>query len=65
MEHNLPPAHLVASSPEELRLLMIANNMKHGKKFHYFDFQFAKGKWYCWFEIKLTDTIDMVDNGDQ
>lgn len=65
MEHNQPPAHLVANNPEELRLLMIANNFKHGRRFHYFDFQSVKGKWYCWFEIREKTKIDQASNGDQ
>lgn len=52
---NYPPSHLEASSPEELRMLMIATNNKFKRNFHFFDFQFAKNKWHCWFEISQSD----------
>jgi hypothetical protein len=65
MKNNLPPSHLVADSPEDLRILMIATNMKHGKKFHYFDFQFVRGKWYCWYEIAEKNKLEQDDNGDE
>jgi hypothetical protein len=55
---NFPPAHLEASSPEELRFLMMATNAKFNKSFHYFDFSFAKNKWHCWFEISQSELID-------
>lgn len=50
-----PPASLEAKTKDELRLLMIANDIKHTRKFHYFDFSFATGKWHCWYEISLRD----------
>ena len=58
---NLPPASLEAKTKDELRQLMILNNRKHGKRFHYFDFTFAKGSWHCWFEITETERLM---NGD-
>lgn len=57
------PMWLEGSSPEELRALMLANNAAHGKQFHYFDFQVVRGKWYCWFELSLSDQIDKDKNG--
>lgn len=54
---NFPPAHLEASTPEELRLLMMATNARYKKSFHYFDFSFANKKWHCWFEISQADLI--------
>ena len=52
-----PPYFLSAKSPQQLRLLMLANNKKHSRKFHYFDFTFAQGKWWCWFEIDETERL--------
>jgi hypothetical protein len=61
---NFPPAHLEAKTPEELRVLMMANNAKHKKQFHYFDFSFAQGKWHCWFEISSQDLIGIKKADD-
>lgn len=58
---NKPPMFLSAKSPLDLRMLMMANNIKHRRKFHYFDISFAKGKWYCWFEL---DEIERIKEGD-
>ena len=57
--YNQPPMALgPAKAPEELRLLMMANNARHGRRFHYFDFTFVpKMGWYCWFEINLKDEL--------
>lgn len=57
MKWNEPPMFLEARSPQELRLLMLANNRRFGVKFHYFDFQFANRKWYCWFELSEKDRV--------
>jgi len=54
---NQPPASLEAKTKADLRILMLLNNRKHNKRFHYFDFSFAKGKWHCWFEISETDRV--------
>ena len=51
----LPPASLEAKTKGELRRLMVANNLRHGKEFIYFDFSFAQGKWHCWFRISQQD----------
>ena len=55
-----PPYFLSAKSPQDLRMLMLANNRKRGKRFHYFDMSFAQGKWWCWFEIDETERLDNV-----
>lgn len=48
------PNFLSAASPQGLRRLCLANNLKYGKQFAYKDFSFANGKWYCWYEYSLT-----------
>ena len=57
MKKNYPPAHLEAKTPEELRMVMLANNKRHKKQFHYFDFSFAQGKWHCWYEISTQELV--------
>lgn len=52
---NNPPFFISAESPEKLRFMMLANNRRHARRFHYFDIQFASGKWYAWFEIAQKD----------
>lgn len=55
-DYNQPPAALgPAKTPEDLRKLMIANNVRHRKRFHYFNMVEGKKGWYCWFEIKEND----------
>lgn len=40
----------------ELRQLMLVNNSRQGKRFHYFDFTYVpKQGWFCWFEIDTRD----------
>lgn len=54
--YNQPPMALgPARNHEELRRLMLANNSRHGKRFHYFDFHVFQGKLYCMFEISEKD----------
>lgn len=60
-----PPFFLRAKTPEDLRKLMLLNNRRHSRKFHYFDFQFVKGSWYCWFEIDETERLDGNGNIEQ
>lgn len=55
MKHQFPPAHLEAKTPDELRAVMLANNNRHQKQFHYFDFTYAQGKWHCWYEISTQE----------
>ena len=50
-----PPSSLEAKSKKALHALMVANNTRHGKKFRYFDFSYAQGKWHCWYEISEKD----------
>jgi hypothetical protein len=62
-DYNQPPMALgPARDPEELRLLMFANNQRRGKRFHYFDFTFIPKKgWFGWFELKLKDELANVN----
>lgn len=44
---------------EELRILMIANNHRHNKRFHYLNPVHVKGEgWYVWFELKFESKVD-------
>lgn len=61
--NNDVPYFLEAKTKEELYFLMLANNKRHLKQFHYFDFTYAQGKWTCWFQIKLSEKIEK-SNGD-
>jgi len=56
-EFNNPPMALgPAKTPKDLRLFMLANNIRYARRFHYFDFTFVpKQGWFCWFEIKQVD----------
>lgn len=63
MDRNQVPHFLEASTKEELVQLMRAMNKRHSQRFHYFDFGFAKGKFYCWFEIKRTELLKDKLNG--
>lgn len=63
--YNHPPKALgPARDHEELRLLMNANNVKFGRRFHYFDFHVFKGKLWCMFEIR-NDELKLVDDGEK
>jgi len=63
--YNQPPAALgPAKDHEELRVLMLANNSRHGKRFHYFDFHVFKGKLWCMFEISEKDKVK-VERGSK
>lgn len=59
------PAYLQAKTKDELRKLMRAVQLKHGMKFHFFDIQYAEGKWVAWYEISLTQEVEKgaVTNG--
>jgi hypothetical protein len=62
---NLPPAALgPAKDHEELYTLMLANNAKHGKRFHYFDFHVFKGKLWCMFEVR-PEELKRVGDGER
>jgi hypothetical protein len=65
MKANYPPAHLEAKTPEELRMVMLANNARHKKQFHYFDFSFAQGKWHCWYEISTQALVGIVKDEER
>ena len=62
MNELFPPASLEAKTKKELRELMIALNRKFGRNFRFFDFQYAKGKWHCWFQLSATDEAEMIMN---
>lgn len=47
------PSYISARSPLALRRLMLANNLRQGGEVHYFDIQFAQGKWWAWFFIEV------------
>lgn len=64
-DYNQPPAAIgPAKDHEELRLMMMANNIRHGKRFHYFDFHVFKGKLWCMFEVSQKDLVK-VNNGNK
>jgi hypothetical protein len=65
MRSNFPPAHLEAKTPEDLRKLMFKNNAKHSRRFHYFDFTFANGKWHCWYEISAKEEVGIQANNTE
>ena len=43
---------------------MIANNNRHGRRFHYFDIHVFKGKLWCMFEVK-TEELEKVDSANK
>lgn len=51
------PTFITAKSPELLSAAMLKNNLAHRKEFKYYDIQFAKGKWYAWFEFDHSSTM--------
>ena len=55
--YNQPPMALgPAKTANDLRKMMIANNNRHGKRFHYFDFTYVPRQgWFCWFEIDIKE----------
>jgi len=62
--YNQPPAPLgPAKNHDELRLMMLANNTRHGKRFHYFDFHVFKGRLWCMFEISEADRRTLSSGG--
>lgn len=61
---NQPLFFLKAKTPEELHRLMIANNRRFNKRFHYLNPVVFKGSWYVWFEIPEGDRAkDELSNG--
>lgn len=64
---NHPPAFIVADSHEDLRMVMIANNRRHARRFSYFDIQEMRdGRWIAWFEIPVRDLEGKeLENADQ
>lgn len=51
------PNYLSARSPQALRRLMLAMNMKMGGEVKYFDIQFVQGKWFAWFFLDIEDDL--------
>ena len=43
------PNYLTAQTVMGLRRFMLLNNIRNGKSYNYFDFQFVNGKWFVWF----------------
>jgi len=62
MNELFPPIYIKAKTPEKLRELMIKLNLKYGKNFRYFDFQYVKGNWGCWFQLSAADEAEMIMN---
>ncbi len=60
MNSLFPPSSIEAKTKAELRELMIRLNQKYGKNFRYFDFQYAKGKWHCWFQLSEADEAKLT-----
>lgn len=60
MNELFPPSSLEAKTKKRLRELMIRNNQKYGRNFRYFDFQYAKGKWHCWFQLSESDEAEII-----
>lgn len=54
------PTFLKAKTAEELRSLMLKNNLKLNQEFNYFDIQFANGSWFAWYYIAL-DTAQILN----
>jgi len=64
-DQNQPLFFLVANSPMELHMLMIANNRRFSKRFHYLNPVFANKKWYVWFEIRESERLIEERNSGQ
>lgn len=61
---NQPLWFLAAKTPEELHMLMRANNLRYNRRFYYLPPIFAKGKWYTWFEIPAAElATEELNNG--
>lgn len=54
------PSFLKAKSAEELRSLMLKNNLKLNQEFNYFDIQYVNNNWYAWFYIAL-DSAQIIN----
>lgn len=60
---NQPLHFLKAKTAEELHMLMIANNRRFNKRFHYLNPVVFKGAWYVWYEIPEGDRAKEELNG--
>lgn len=56
------PAYLEAKTKDELRDLMLMLQLKLKLKITFYDFQFANGKWVCWYEVPLSFEQENKDN---
>ena len=63
MERNYPLSFLKAKTPEELREVMKAHFLLHGKKYHYTAPSFAQGSWYTWFELSVKEEAEQDRKG--
>ena len=61
MNELFPPKNISAKTPNGLRQLMIKLNIMYGRNFRYFDFQYAQGKWHCWFQLSLEDEMKLIN----
>jgi hypothetical protein len=52
---NQPLWFLKAKTEIELHRLMVLNNQRFNKRFHYLNPVFARGYWVTWFEIPKSD----------
>lgn len=54
------PKFLSAPRAKGLRRLMLENNLKNGKEFHYFDIQYVADdkRWYAWYMDKIDLNVE-------
>lgn len=46
------PNYVTAKSPQGLRRLMLANNIKYSQPLNYHSIQFVNGAWFAWFHVE-------------
>ena len=51
------PHFISARSPKGLRRLMLANNVKHGLIFNYYQIIFDGKRWYAWFQMNAAEAL--------
>jgi hypothetical protein len=59
------PNFVTARSAQALRVAMLRNNARFGIMFHYFDIQFAEGKWIAWFFHRIDLRTDPILKGGE
>lgn len=52
------PLFITAKSAQALAVAMLKNNLKLGQEFHYFDIQFAQGKWFAWYYVNQRSMVE-------